>query len=106
MRIGSAGLDGERPEATAAPKIPVLRGLFLLGRSCCRGGRDRFGDVHLGHHPAEKVVGALALHLTDLRLVGRVGQNGVEELLRRGVGRVDLPGEARVESLLLGVVQT
>ena len=61
--------------------------------------------VHLGHHPAEKVVRTLALQPADLRHVARVGQNGVEELVHRGVRRIDLRREAVVKGFLLLVVK-
>ena len=70
-----------------------------------RGRRNGLDHVHLGHHPAEKVVRTLALQPADLRHVARVGQNGVEELVHRGVRRIDLRREAVVKGFLLLVVK-
>ena len=70
-----------------------------------RGRRNGLDHIHLGHYPAEKVVRTLALQPADLRHVARVGQNGVEELVHRGVRRIDLRREAVVKGFLLLVVK-
>ena len=71
----------------------------------CDASVDALDDIDFGNHPFEKVVGALSLQLAQLRHVGRIGQDGVEELRHRVVGVVHLPGEAVVKSLLLVVVE-
>ena len=71
----------------------------------CDASVDALDDIDFGNHPFEKVVGALPLQLAQLRHVGRIGQDGVEELRHRVVGVVHLPGEAVVKSLLLVVVE-
>ena len=68
----------------------------------CGHGLDH---IHLGDRPLEEIVGALALQLADLRQVGRVGQDGVDELVERPVGGVYLAGQAVVEGPLLPVVE-
>ena len=62
-------------------------------------------NVYLGDNPVEEVVGTLALHLANLRGVGRVGQDGVEELPHREVGGIDLRSETVIELALLAHIK-